>query len=217
MLLVFVSSFFLLLFLDRQLTKILSNYIDNEAERITTGLVNQALNELKLKEEYHSLLLVEKDDEGKIERISYDTSLMNQISSQFNDKIQEKLKQLEEGKIDDLLLSDKIHNGKFHHIKNGILCEVSLSSLRESHLFSNVGPVIPIRLLFLGQVMPDIDIKVKEYGINNIMVEIYFVAAVKEQITMPFSSKRREVVVNQLLSVDIIRGEIPNYYNGFSK
>ena len=64
--------------------------------------------------------------------------------------------------------------------------------------------------------MPDIDIKVKEYGINNLMVEIYFVATVKEQITMPFSSKRREVVVNQLLSVDIIRGEIPNYYKGFS-
>ena len=70
MFLVFISSFFLLLFLDRQMTKVLSNFMDNEAERIATGLVNQALNDLKLKEEYHSLLLVEKDENGKIERFS---------------------------------------------------------------------------------------------------------------------------------------------------
>lgn len=211
--LVFISSFIFLKILDDRFEKVLKPFFDTEVERFTTNLVNKTLNNLDMDEEYHSLLLVEKDNDGKIKRFSYNTYIMNQISSKFSDGIQETLGQLEKGELNDFLFS----SNKFHHIKNGVLCGVSFGTLRGSYLFSNIGPVIPIRLLFLGQVMPDIDIKVKEYGINTIMVEVYFVARVKEQISMPFSSKRKEIVVNQLLMVDIIHGEIPSNYNKFSK
>lgn len=214
MILVILSSFIFLNILDNRLKVVLGPFLDMEVERFTTNLVNKTLNDLDMDEEYHSLLIVEKDESGEIERFSYNTFVMNQISSKFTDGIQKKLVQVENGEVSDFLF----FNNKFQHIKNGVLCGVSFGTLRNSHLFSNVGPVIPIRLLFLGQVMPDVDIKVKEYGINTIMVEVYFVAKIKEQISMPFSSKRREIVVNQLLSVDIIHGKVPSYYNNkFSK
>lgn len=216
MILVCISSLIFLEILDNRLEKVLMPFLDTEVERFTTNLVNKTLNELDMNQEYNSLLVVEKSENGEIERFSYNTFIMNKISSEFSMAIQDKLIQLEKGESVNDFFSSEINNN-FHHIKNGFLCGVSFSSLRNSHLFSNVGPVIPIRLLFLGQVMPDIDIKVKEYGINTMMVEIYFVARVKEQISMPFVSKKKEIVVNQLLTVDILKGEIPNYYNKFSK
>ena len=213
LILVFISSFIFLEILDNKMKKVLGPFFDTETERFTTNLVNKTLNDLDMNEEYNSLLVIEKDDNGEIEKFSYNAVVLNKISSKFSDEIQKKLRQAERGELSNYIYS----SNNFHHIKNGILCEVTFGTLRNSNLFSNVGPVIPVRLLFLGQVMPDINIKVKEYGINTIMVEVYFKATVKEQISMPFSSKRREIVVNQLLSVDIIRGKVPNYYNKFSK
>ena len=211
-----ISCLLFLNIIDKQLKKVLIPYLDIEVERLTTNIVNQAFNEISF-DDNMSLLKIEKNRDGAIEKISYNTSLINQISNEFQDSIQTKLLELEDGKLDDYLVSERLRAGKFRNIKNGIICEVSLGSLRGSVLFANVGPVIPIRLLFLGQVSPDIDVKVKEYGINNVMVEVIFTATVKEQISMPFSSKRKEIVISQPIAMDIIRGEIPHYYNGFSK
>lgn len=216
MILVLMSSFLFLNYLDKRFKKITISFLNEEAERLTTNLVNKALNEVDVSE-LSSLLIIKKNNNGMIENISYDTVLLNKLSNEFSDKIQEKLVQLERGLLDDSYLLEKVKASRYHHIKDGVFCEVSFGALRESSLFSNIGPVIPVRLLFLGQVMPDFDIKVKEYGINNLMIEIYFIAKVKEQITMPFSSVRKEIIVNQLIAVDIIRGEIPSYYHGFSK
>lgn len=216
MIIVVFSTFLFLLFLEKRMKLIIEPFIDTEVERLTTNVVNQAIDEID-DNISSSLLETKKDSLGSIEKISYNTTYINQLNSEFNKVILQKLKQLEKGEVKDDIISDSLRNSKFKHVRNGILCEVSFSSLRGSSLFANVGPVIPIRLVFLGGINPDIDIKVKEYGINSILVEIYFVTTIKEQISMPFSSKRKEVVVNQLISADIIHGKIPDYYNGVLK
>lgn len=216
MIVVIVSTFLFLLFLEKRMKLIIEPFIDTEVERLTTNVVNQAVNEID-DNISSSLLEVKKDSSGSIEKLSYNTIYINQLNSEFNKIILEKLTQLENGEIRDDIISNRLENGKFKHVRNGILCEISFSSLRGSSLFANVGPVIPIRLVFLGGIHPDVDIKVKEYGINNILVEIYFVTTIKEQISMPFSSKRKEIVVNQLISADIIHGKTPDYYNGVLK
>lgn len=210
------STFLFLLFLEKRMKLIIEPFIDTEVERLTTNVVNQAIDEID--DNISSSLLETKNDSlNSIEKFSYNTTYINQLNSEFNKVILQKLKQLERGEVKDDIISDSLGSSKFKHVRNGILCEVSFSSLRGSILFANIGPVIPIRLVFLGGINPDIDIKVKEYGINNILVEIYFVTTIKEQISMPFSSKRKEVVVNQLISADIIHGKIPDYYNGVLK
>ena len=57
----------------------------------------------------------------------------------------------------------------------------------------------------------------KEYGINNVIVETYLVVTIKEQVIMPLSSKRKNIVIKEPLTIDIIQGSIPNYYNGYLK
>ena len=66
----------------------------------------------------------------------------------------------------------------------------------------------------MSQVKTDVDVKVKEYGINNVMVEIYLIVKVREVVSMPITSDSREIVVREPISIDIVRGNIPNYYGG---
>ena len=56
---------------------------------------------------------------------------------------------------------------KYPFFKSGYLCEVNFNSLRNSALFGNVGPSIPIKLSFMGYTHSDVIVHVKEYGINN--------------------------------------------------
>jgi len=214
---VLISSFFFLNYIDYRMKIVLRPFLDYEVERFTTVIVSEAFNELKMDYSKDSFFTVEYDDYGKFEKISYNTIFMNQLSNEFSNLIQEKLENMEIGKIENSILFQKEKRGKFHHIHDGILCEVSFGSLRGSTLFSNVGPVIPIRLLYLGHMNPDIDVKVTEYGVNNLLLEIDFVATIKEQISMPFSSNQKEIKIRQPLVIDIIRGEIPNYYHEVSK
>ena len=121
---------------------------------------------------------------------------------------------LEAGDIPDLFVVDRFRNGKFKKMDNGILCDISLGSVRNSSLFANVGPTIPIKLTFTGVVNAELDVKIKEYGINNVIVEMDVIVKVREHASMPLTSKRKDIVVKEPISIEIIKGEIPDYYNG---
>ena len=83
-------------------------------------------------------------------------------------------------------------------------------------MFANIGPTIPIKLTFIGQVNTELDVKVREYGINNVIVEMDVIVSVCEQASMPLTSKKKDIIVKEPISIEIIKGEIPNYYNGLN-
>ena len=76
------------------------------------------------------------------------------------------------------------------------------------------GPSIPIKMVFIGQVESSLNTKIREYGINYLVVEINVNVVVEEQIIMPAMSKRETLNLEAPLTLKIIQGEIPNYYFG---
>ncbi len=193
------------------MSKSLSPYVDAEVERLTSNIVNKAVRKRILDGNYGSFL-IDSDD-----NISYDVVKLNRVKEDITGYVDDVLTHLDEAFIEDCYFSEQLKVGKFRRIKNGILAENSISSLRGSVIFGNIGPTIPIRLFFVGQVHSDIDVQVKEYGINNAMIEIVLVLTVKEQVMMPLASKSKKIVVRELLGIDIVRGKTPDYYTGFSK
>ena len=147
----------------------------------------------------------------------YSASRLSEIESILDEKIQNELINIDDGEIDEYFLPKRIKTGRFKKIKNGILCDISIGSIRGSILFANIGPTIPIKLLFSSDINSNIDVEVSEYGINNAIIKVYLNVYINEQITMPISSKRKKISVRKLIAVDIIRGEIPNYYAGLIK
>ena len=71
------SSFFLLEILDRKLTPIIKNYIDSEAERIVSSIVNTSVNELVGEDITRDLFNIKKNNNDEIQLITYNTKMVN--------------------------------------------------------------------------------------------------------------------------------------------
>lgn len=214
--LVFAISLFFVYVIDKNLNKVIETYIDVEAERLTNNIVNNEINEIIGDDKSNDFLLYDNSDKENI-KISYDVVKINKLKNELTKRIEKRIMDLDNGNIDEYFIPKRIKNGKFKNLKKGILCDVSLGSIRGSTLFANIGPTIPIKLLFSSQIKTDIDIEVKEYGINNVIIEMYYIVYIKDQITMPITSKRKKIKVKEIFAVDIVSGSIPNYYGGYIK
>jgi len=202
LLFVFVISFFCIYLLDLRINSVLVPYINVEVERLVNNIVTKAVND--------EMKNVNIDD-------IYNSSKLNYIENKIDRRIQQELINIDDGKLDDYFIPKRVKTGRFKKIKNGILCDISIGSIRGSTLFANVGPTIPIKLLFSSGLNSNIDVDVSEYGINNAIIKVYFNIDIKEQITMPISSKRRKIKIRKILAIDIIKGKIPDYYTGLIK
>lgn len=174
-----------------------------ETERLVTNIVTKAINE--------------EMKNTDIDSNFYSASKLNEVESKLDARILDELINIDDGKIENYFISTRVKTGRFKKIKNGVLCDISIGSIRGSTLFANVGPTIPIKLLFSSGLNSSIDIDVSEYGINNAIIKVYFNVDINEQITMPISSKRKKISIKKVIAIDIIKGKIPDYYTGLIK
>jgi hypothetical protein len=64
----------------------------------------------------------------------------------------------------------------------------------------------------LGKVNNNTYINIKEYGINNSMIEVILNIEIEIRIMLPFISESIKVQKEVLLENKIIQGNIPEYY-----
>ena len=207
----FLSIFFLFL-IDHCLKSLLSSYIDSEVERVTSIVVHKALETVnKDRDDYFTIV----KEEGNTSKIRYNTKKINQFNDMLVKEIEQEYREIEFGNYDSYhyAMQEKLRK-KYPFFKNGYLCEVSFNSLRGSTMFGNVGPVIPIKLSFMGYVNSTVEIRTHEYGVNNTIVEVDSIVTVSNLVTMPISSKMHQTIVKNVLSLEIITGEVPQYYSG---
>ena len=213
LILVVVASFFLLELIDEKLGPMLYKYINMEAQREVRGIVNESVKDIvedNFKTE--NILEITKNKDDDVKYVTYNTKEVNNLLVLINKNIQKRLIELEEGKTDNLVLSSNLKKGSFKNIKHGIVYEIPFGSIRNSTLFGNIGPNIPVKMSFIGQITSNFRTKVNNYGINNLVVEAYIETEVISQSTMPISSKEKKVKVDVPISVEIIQGNIPIYY-----
>lgn len=211
---VILGSFFFIQLLSFKINPILYRYINLEVERITSNIVDGTVNDILSKNINSQLFTVSKNDKGEIEMIDYDTKQVNNLLKEISSDIQGKLISLEDGKLDNFLISSSFKGRNFNYSKSGVVCEIPMGSLSGNGFLSNLGPVIPIKMSFLGQVSCNLKTKISNYGINNLYLEISVHVEVKERITMPKMSKDSIVKVDAPLTVKIIQGVVPEYYGG---
>lgn len=211
---VIISSFFLLELIGKKISPIMYRYVNVEVKRLTTNVVNSAVNDVLYEELNSELFELTKNSNDEIEILDYNTKEVNRLLREITVKIQNRLLNLEEGNIENLFISESFKKGHFSNIKNGVLCEIPMGAIRNNSLFVNIGPIIPIRMSFLGQVRANLNTKITNYGINNMVIETTVHVEVEEQITMPAMSKSSIIEIDSPLTIKIIQGTVPNYYNG---
>ena len=156
------------------------------------------------------MININKNSKDEIQMIDFNSMEVNKLLISVTEEVLSDLKNLEKGSNDISFEKIKYENKVFY--------EIPLGALSKNIFLANLGPKLPIKLSIIGDVMSNIKTEVKEYGINNALIEVFINVTVSEKVVMPFISETMDVSVDVPVSLKLIHGNIPQYYGGiFSK
>lgn len=217
LLLLFLFLIFLFIFriLHEKVTPVLLVYATHESKKIATFLINDAISK-KVVEELttDNLFLLTKNDKGEIISIDFNSVIVNKILSVTTNTVEISLRYVEQGRFEELELSDTLLVQYEDSFKKGNFYEVPLGVAFNNSLFSNLGPKIPVKINLVGSIISGIETKVTNYGINNAMIEVYVHLQVNLQVIMPFLSDTIQIDTLVPIAMKLIQGNVPEYYAG---
>ncbi len=191
----------------------MSHYIELEARRFTTLLVNQVSIENITKDiDLNQLFSTTKSIDDDIQTIDFNSNVVNEVLSLVTKTIRDKINHLDSGDFTKLFLIDKYKNNQNQRLENGIFCEIPIGALLNNGIFANLGPRIPMKFVFIGDIESNIKTKVEEYGINNALVTISIQVYITERISMPLLSKDITIEMDVPLAIKLLQGKVPAYY-----
>lgn len=201
-------------FLGKRVNPIFVNYLSGEVERVVSNVIESSINDLLTKEINDSLFFITRNSKNEVEMIDYNTQKVNSLLSDVNKMLYSKLYNLEEGNIGEFVLSSSLSGVNYKFVDSGVVCEIPFGTLTGNGFLTNLGPLIPVKISFLGQVSSHLKTKVTSYGINNLLLEIYIQVEIKEKISLPKSTNISVIKIKAPLSIKIISGVVPDYYGG---
>lgn len=207
-------------FINKKVSPILMDYAESYIKKVTNLIINKAISK-QLSEELNieDLFIITKDGNDYIRTIDFNPTLVNKALTIITNNIQLNLKYLEEGKIDSIDLPDNVEI-KFDENKanKGIIYEIPSGVVFNNSLLANIGPKIPVKLNLIGDIVSNINASVKNYGINNALIEVSVTVTVEEMVLLPITSKKIKVETNIPVAMKLVQGIVPNYYfNGLDK
>ena len=215
LLLCVIITIIVLKIISIRVSPILMNYAELETKKLSSIVINRAVNkQLANGMNIDEMFNIIKNDNGEIATIDFNPAIVNKVLNTTTNVVLINLKAIEEGNIDFIELPDTLISNDKDKLKNGIIYEIPLGTITNSGFLSNLGPKIPIKLNIIGSVESNVKTNIKEYGINNALVEIYIRISVTEQINVPFISKRVTVTSDIPVALKVIQGSVPKYYGG---
>lgn len=207
MIIVLIISYIMLKVFTIKSEKILLNYAENKSKELSQLLVNNALEEIIIDATVEDIINLEKNQNNEIISLDFNNVKINEIELKISKNIQKNLKKLEENKKNSL-------TEKYYDDKIDIIYEVPMSIIYDVPILVGIGPKVPFKLDVLGNVKTNVITNIKEYGINNSLVEVILNMKINIQIILPFSSKNIVIESNVPLKTKVIQGKIPTYYGG---
>ncbi|WP_088103997.1 sporulation protein YunB [Halalkalibacter urbisdiaboli] len=185
-------------------TKVIATKAINDAvdKKITDGLTQE------------ELFIVDKDSEGYIQMIQFNTQIYNRVLSEATNRVQRHLKAIEQGEVFDIDASDDVdvEVGSDTDAEGGIIYTIPLGQATNNALLAQLGPKIPVRFSAIGDVRPDLNLEVKDTGINNTTMIVNFDLVVDVKIVIPFATNTEAVKATIPIGLVTVQGRVPDVY-----
>ncbi|MDD6223847.1 MAG: sporulation protein YunB [bacterium] len=217
-LIIFVYGFIRIV--SHHVTPILLETAEFEINKFSTIMINKAISQvLEDKINTEEIFNTVKSSDGTIQTIDFNPIVVNQILNVATTVVQNNLKLLEEGNLDAIGIYDMdLPEDRIENLEKGIITKIPIGVLSKNTLLNNLGPKIPIRIHYIGDVNSNITTKITQYGINNAMVEVGVHLEMTAQIILPFVTEKKVLECNIPLAIKIIQGTVPEYYgNGLTR
>ena len=169
-LIIFTTFFSLFSFINRRLTKNLSVVMRESVDKLnntifTNYIDRHLLNEVNL----NNIIELVRNDKDEIIGVDYNLENAYKVLALATERLKEGINNMEEGDLEKVDPFFKV--GKRYG--NSFVVMVPLGVVSNSVLFNAIGPRIPIKITLMENLLNSISTKVENYGINNVLVEIY--------------------------------------------
>ena len=183
--------------------KILLNYANNKSIQISTILTNRALYEILYNYKYDSFMNTITIKDNMLD-ISLDNTKVNELLYLVNENILKKKKKKKKGKYDNLNIDYLQETDLIFNVPIGVIYDIPI--------LVGIGPKIPFKLDIITNSDNSVYTNIRDYGINNSIIEVILKINLNIQIILPFTSKEMQIVKEIPIDTKIIQGKVPTYY-----
>jgi sporulation protein YunB len=166
------------------------------AEQLANDAIHEAINKKTISEvNFKDLVHFQKDNGGKIQVASFDNKEYLRIVMDATENVAHSLEKME-----------------------AVPQTLPLGQALGSSLLAQFGPKLQLTLVPFGSVHVEMDIKMKQAGINMVLVTVIMTVQTKVKIVIPFSTQPALVQTEIPISSALIVGSVPQfYYDGAGK
>ena len=207
-LLIIILINIILNYINKKISPKLTNYAELEIRKISNLIITKSITKETIEKlNINDMFIINKNNKNEILTVDLDTVKINNLIREATINIEENLKQLELGNINE-----------YNESKNGVVLKIPLGQIYNNFILNNKGPKIPVKLKIVGDMQMETKTKITNYGINSALIEVTLEIKIKEKIILPITSKEIEVIQNTPIAIKLIQGTVPNYYsNGINK
>ena len=199
---VLTSVFLMLKYINKNISPKLIEYASEKIKSISNLVITKSVSIKDIEGlDINDLFIITKNNKNEILTVDLNTVLVNKLSFSITNKIQENLKLLEQGKINE-----------YNEEGNGVIIKIPLGEATNNFLFSDMGPKISVRMKLLGTMDTNIKTTVTNYGLNNALIETYLEITITELVIIPIKTNEITVTSRIPLMVKLINGTVPNFY-----
>lgn len=208
-----ISAIIFIYYFYKQLGTGLIECAEDEVNHLMSLIMNNCIQKYIEKTGELNLFTIERNSNQAIERIQYNTKILNQTRTQIIDMLEIDLDYMVAGDLESIGLNlNKLSDEYYEKTTDGILFTVSIGSATGNPFFANIGPKIPLNLKSIGDTTAEITTNITEYGMNNALIQVNIEIQATTIIQMPFLSKEVTIKNTIPLTMEIIQGTIPGYY-----
>lgn len=189
---IFFTLFFLIFLIWLVFTKLQPSFIEYAkvySNNIANEVVNSAVDDVFVEEEYQSLAKIMENSSESIKTIETDTAKINRLKSAIIQSMQKNI---------DSHKSDTVY--------------VPLGSCSNLYFLAGLGPKVPIRIYPVSIVNADFKESFDSVGINQVKHKLYLDVSMKMSFVGMMFAQADTVETSVLLNETIIVGDTPTYY-----
>ena len=206
--LIFINVIILLNIFNSSINPKLETVVNMDIDKMIDNLIT----EYSLKEDYETIkdiLIINKNKNGEIINIDYNLPALYNFSLHITDELKNDLYNLQSGKTNSEFYDEYLSSNKDYFV---LMVPIGMAS--NNIYFSNLGPKIPVKIKFVGSILTGVKTKVKDYGINNSVVEVYTTVNISTLVLTPVAKKRVNRSFEILVASKVIQGKVPEIYGG---
>ena len=193
-----------------QLIPSIKEYGKMEIERFNQLIVSHCY--LTEKSQYENLVIIERDEQSKIQLLDFDMIKVNQLATEIGQDIENTYSEIEEGRF--VAEDESYYQRRMQDVaKSGVISKISIMSLLHIPLFNSISPSLSLRYKHLSSVSTAIVKDIQNYGVNHVMVELNIEVHMNLTMVYPFFEQYHTHTIKIPVLLEIFEGQVPLVYS----